>query len=42
MAVTTDFRQVLGELVGGHLGTANLGPVFPGFKASGKLGLLKG
>ncbi len=42
LAVTTDFRQVLGELVGGHLGTSNLSQVFPGYQASGKLGLLKG
>ncbi|HTX34868.1 MAG TPA: DUF1501 domain-containing protein [Bryobacteraceae bacterium] len=41
LAVTTDFRQVLGELVGGHLGTANLGQVFPGYQQKAPLGLLK-
>jgi uncharacterized protein (DUF1501 family) len=40
LAVTTDFRDVLGELVSQHLGqTAD--HVFPGFQPSGPLGLLK-
>ena len=42
LAVTTDFRQVLGELVGGHLGTGNLAQVFPGYHGGSPLGLLKG
>ena len=42
LAVTTDFRQVLGELAGGHLGTANLAEVFPGYQMKAPLGLLKG
>jgi uncharacterized protein (DUF1501 family) len=41
LAVTTDFRTVLGELVGGHLGQKNLAPVFPGFEMGERLGLLK-
>jgi uncharacterized protein (DUF1501 family) len=41
LAVTTDFRTVLGELVGGHLGQKNLAHVFPGFEMGEKLGLLK-
>jgi len=41
LAVTTDFRQVLGELVSGHLGTSNLSQVFPGYQAGEPLGLLK-
>jgi uncharacterized protein (DUF1501 family) len=41
LAVTTDFRQVLGELVTGHLGQKNLDRVFPGFKPGAPLGLLK-
>jgi uncharacterized protein (DUF1501 family) len=41
LAVTTDFRTVLSELVTGHLGTADIAQVFPGFKAGGPLGLLK-
>jgi uncharacterized protein (DUF1501 family) len=33
LAVTTDFRQVLGEAVNRHLGNKNLDQVFPGFDA---------
>ena len=40
LAVTTDFRQVLGEAVYSHLGNKNLGQVFPGF-ATGKDGFLR-
>jgi len=32
LALTTDFRQVLGELVAIHLGNKSLGQVFPGFE----------
>jgi uncharacterized protein (DUF1501 family) len=31
LAVTTDFRDVLGELVRAHLGNRDLGEVFPGY-----------
>lgn len=31
LAVTTDFRSVLGEIIQGHLGAADLKTVFPGF-----------
>jgi uncharacterized protein (DUF1501 family) len=41
LAVTTDFRTVLSELVGGHLGQNDLSSVFPGFKSGGSLGLLR-
>jgi uncharacterized protein (DUF1501 family) len=41
LAVTTDFRAVLGELVGGHLGATDLKKVFPGFQPTESLGLLK-
>jgi uncharacterized protein (DUF1501 family) len=41
LAVTTDFRQVLGELVSGHLGQKNLSQVFPGYKPGEPLGLLR-
>ena len=34
LAVTTDFRQVLGEAVSRHLGNDNLERVFPGFESS--------
>ncbi len=42
LAVTTDYRTVLSELVRGHLGRTELDSVFPGFKAEKQLGLLKG
>ncbi|MFY9911676.1 MAG: DUF1501 domain-containing protein [Candidatus Sulfotelmatobacter sp.] len=32
LALTTDFRQVLGEAVAGHMGNKNLGEVFPGYE----------
>jgi uncharacterized protein (DUF1501 family) len=40
LALTTDFRDVLGELVTGHLGNHNLNAVFPGYspKFRGLLG----
>jgi uncharacterized protein (DUF1501 family) len=41
LAVTTDFRTVLGELIRGHLGQKDLGPVFPGFNSGDPLGLLR-
>jgi uncharacterized protein (DUF1501 family) len=31
LKLTTDFRSVLGEVIGGHLGSKNLHTVFPGF-----------
>jgi uncharacterized protein (DUF1501 family) len=41
LAVTTDFRTVLSELVRGHLGQKDLSLVFPGFRAEASLGLLR-
>jgi uncharacterized protein (DUF1501 family) len=41
LAVTTDFRTVLSELVRGHLGRNDSSPVFPGFKPGASLGLLR-
>jgi uncharacterized protein (DUF1501 family) len=41
LAVTTDFRAVLGELIRGHLGQKDLGPVFPGYQPGDPLGLLR-
>src|SRR6516164_2647816 len=32
LALTTDFRSVLGEILGKHNGVKNLAPVFPGFE----------
>jgi uncharacterized protein (DUF1501 family) len=40
LAVTTDFRAVLSELLVSHLGTQNLPQVFPGFTMGAKLGLV--
>jgi uncharacterized protein (DUF1501 family) len=31
LAVTTDFRDVFGEIVVRHLGLANAQPIFPGY-----------
>jgi uncharacterized protein (DUF1501 family) len=42
LAVTTDYRDVLGELVSGHLGQKNLAQVFPGYQPGESLGLLRG
>lgn len=42
LAVTTDFRAVLSELVAGQLGAENLAQVFPGYRAGEPLGLLRG
>jgi uncharacterized protein (DUF1501 family) len=34
LALTTDFRDVFGEIAGKHLRTANLKTVFPGYATS--------
>jgi len=31
LALTTDFRSVLGEILAKHVGVPDLAPVFPGF-----------
>jgi len=41
LAVTTDFRTVLSELLRGHLGRTDLTTVFPGFTPKPSLGLLR-
>ena len=41
LAVTTDFREILGELVTGHLGQKSLTQVFPGYRPGESLGLLR-
>lgn len=41
LAVATDFRAVLSELVTGQMGTTDLERVFPGYRAGAPLGLLK-
>ena len=40
LAVTTDYRDVLGELVERHLGQKDLSNVFPGYSVGPALGLL--
>jgi uncharacterized protein (DUF1501 family) len=42
LAVTTDYRTVLSELISGHLGQKDLSPVFPGYQPGDPLGLLRG
>ncbi len=41
LAVTTDFRAVLSELVAGQLGQKDLARVFPGYQGGAPLGLLR-
>jgi uncharacterized protein (DUF1501 family) len=41
LAVTTDFRDVLSELIQGQMGQKNLSAVFPGYKPPAMLNLLK-
>jgi uncharacterized protein (DUF1501 family) len=36
LALTTDFRSVVGEILTKHLGVKDLGPVFPGFASNGR------
>ncbi len=40
LAVTTDFRQVLAEIIGGRLGNYKFDTVFPGFSGYAPLGLV--
>jgi uncharacterized protein (DUF1501 family) len=40
LALTTDFRDVLGELVARHLGNPNLKAVFPGYERAKFRGLI--
>ena len=42
LAVTTDYRQVLSEIVVRRLGNARLGVVFPGYKDYQPLGIVRG
>ncbi len=41
LALTTDFRDVLGELVQTHLGNRELGSVFPGISSKSFRGLVR-
>ena len=40
LAVTTDFRGVLSELVSGHLGSNDIARIFPGYTLEKRMGLL--
>jgi uncharacterized protein (DUF1501 family) len=40
LAVTTDFRTVLSELIAGQYGTRDLAQIFPGYRAESPLGLM--
>ena len=40
LALTTDFRDVLGELVRAQLGAQDLADVFPGFRPAAALNLI--
>lgn len=42
LAVTTDFRDVLGEIVTTHVGRTDLQAVFPGFRPGAAPGLFRG
>jgi uncharacterized protein (DUF1501 family) len=42
LAVTTDFRDVLGELVAGQMGNSRIGEVFPGYENPRFRGILAG
>jgi uncharacterized protein (DUF1501 family) len=42
LALTTDFRDVLGELVARHLGNGQLANVFPGYTAPKFPGIIQG
>lgn len=41
LAITTDYRQVLSELLARRMGNADAGTVFPGFAPSGDLGIFR-
>jgi uncharacterized protein (DUF1501 family) len=38
--LTTDYRSVCGEILASHMGQRDVGKVFPGFRASGQLGII--
>jgi uncharacterized protein (DUF1501 family) len=40
LALTTDFRDVFSEILTNHMGTTNVGRVFPGYKPALNLGLV--
>lgn len=40
LELTTDFRDLFGEIVNRHLGAKEMGKVFPGFRGEGELGVI--
>ncbi len=40
LAITTDFRNVFADLVGGHLGAKDVSSIFPGYDYKGPIGFL--
>ena len=42
LAITTDYRQVLSELLTRRLGNTEIGTVFPGYTPSGDMGIYRG
>jgi uncharacterized protein (DUF1501 family) len=40
LAVTTDFRDLFGEVLTGHLGATELSAVFPGFRPGARVGVM--
>ena len=41
LAVTTDYRQVLGEVITSRFADASLSTVFPGFKPGSPVGVMR-
>jgi len=41
LAITTDFRDVFSEVLRSHMGATDISTVFPGYKATKTLGLIK-
>ncbi len=41
LAITTDYRQVMSELLTRRLGNTDIGTVFPGYAPSGELGIFR-
>ena len=40
LAITTDFRDVFSEVLGGHLGAKDISSVFPGYAVKSRLGIV--
>ncbi len=42
LAITTDYRQVLSEMLARRLGNADIATVFPGYTPTGEMGIFRG